>query len=393
MSRPPDEAIPCIATLEGLEDVSLEPEEAFVLSRVNGTSTLKEIGQILSYDTARVWKLLQRAVEAGVVVVRAQKEPPAKRRPPKTKSILEQLDDEDQDPSLSNIPRSFRSDVRLRHSNMVSQTHYEVLGVLAGASTDLIKRKYLELVKEFHPDRRFAQDLGHYRSKLEALFERMTLAHDELISPARREAYNRSVKGRKSGKQPAKKESKKREIKPPPADHLERLGAAKRYFKMGEKEEKAGNQIKAANFYQLAVQYDPKTEAFVEAWTRTRYHILQRKAEEAYSLAEDFLFRGDDIEGLRLLEEAHRLDPKKKECYRELAMIYLKKDRIPEAKKMVVQALEYFPSDARVHGARGLIYKEEGDKKAAIRELRIALRLDENLESLQKILSELEGSK
>jgi curved DNA-binding protein CbpA len=392
MKRPPDEAIPRIQTLEGLEGIRLEPEEAFVLSRVNGVHTFKEIAQILSYDTARVWKLLQRAVEAGAVVFGAGKEtsPPTKRA--KASSILDQLDEEDRDPSLSRIPRSIRNEIRLRHAALASQTHYEVLGVSRGASPELVKRKYVELVKEFHPDRHFRQELGHYRAKLETLFERITLAHDDLTDPSRRRVYEASLAANPPAKKGGAKEKKRDDrIQQPPENHIERLVAAKRYFEMGRNEERSGNDVKAANFYQLAVQYDPNVRDHVKAWERTRHHILRRKAEEVFSLAEDSLFRGDEEEGLGLMEEAHRLDPMKKECYRELAMLYLKKGRIPEAKEKALRAVEFFPSDPKVHGAMGLIYKELGDRKSAIREIRIALKLDENLESLERVLAELEG--
>jgi tetratricopeptide (TPR) repeat protein len=386
VNRPPDEAIPRIVTLEGMEHLGLEPEEAFVLSRVNGTSTFKEIGQILSYDTARVWKLLHRAVEAGIVAYGAARETPTPVKRAKTPSILTQLDEEERDPALSRIPRSVRNEIRLRHSAMVSQTHYEVLGVPSGSSPEILKRKYVELVKEFHPDRYFGQDLGHYKPKLDSLFERITLAHDELVDPVRRRVYDSSLNAKKPGKKPDEK------IRQPPKHHIERLVAAKRYFEMGQNEEKQGNHVKAANFYQLAVQYDPNVREHVKAWERTRHHILRRKADDIYSQAEDSLFRGEEAEGLVLMEEAHRLDPLKKECYRELAMLYLKKGKIREAKEKGLRALEFFPNDPKVHGALGLIYKELGEKKSAIREIRIALKLDENLESLEKVLAELEGN-
>lgn len=394
MNRPPDEAIPHVLTLEGIEKLALQPEEAFVLTRVNGVSTFREIGQILGYDTARVWQLLTRAAEAGLIGVGEKKQPAPAVKRPKGPTILEQLDEEDRDPELSKIPRSKRSEIRLRHAGMVSQTHYEVLGVLPGASADLIKRKYLELVKDFHPDRFFGQELGPYMGKLEALFERVTLAHDELIDPARRKEYDRALGGKTSmeeSKEAGKKPSEW--IKKPPSDHIERLAAAKRYFEMGKKEEQAGNILKAANFYQLAVQYDPKTGEYVKAWEKTKHHIHRRKADDLVEQAADSLLRGKPDEALSLLEEAHRRDPRKKECYRELTMLYLKKGRIAEAQKMAVGAVEFFPQDPRVHAAMGLIYKELGDKKSAIRELRISLRLDETQTSVKNVLNELERIK
>jgi curved DNA-binding protein CbpA len=399
VKRPTDDAVPRFAALEGMGGLRLEPEEAFVLSRVNGSSSLREIGQILGFDTARVWKLLERAVAAGAVVVGEGKAvAPSKR--PKGTSILEALDEEDRDPELSKIPRAKRNEIRLRHANMVSQTHYEVLGVLPAASVELIKKKYLELVKEFHPDRFFGQALASYKVRLEALFERITLAHDELTDSAKRRAYDESLKKLPSSKKEKEKEKEKggrpeptTRTQGPPKDMVERMVATKRHFEMGKIEEKAGNHLKAANFFQMAVQYDPTVKEHVKAWERTRHHIFRRKADDLFAEAEDLLFRGSDVEALELLEEAHLLDPRKKECYRELTMLYLRKGEIQKAKEMGIPAVEFFPNDPRIHGAMGLIYKETGETKLAIRELRIALKLDETQESLAKILKELEGTK
>lgn len=63
--------------------------------------------------------------------------------------------------------------------------HYEVLGVDRNADKKALKNAYYKLANEFHPDRHFRKRLGDFKPKLEAIFKRITLAHDVLTSDAR----------------------------------------------------------------------------------------------------------------------------------------------------------------------------------------------------------------
>lgn len=70
-------------------------------------------------------------------------------------------------------------------------SHYELLGVDAGADKKAIKAAYFELVNDFHPDRYFGKKLGAFKPKLERLFARVTEAHDVLTRQAARDDYDR----------------------------------------------------------------------------------------------------------------------------------------------------------------------------------------------------------
>ncbi|WP_235879660.1 J domain-containing protein [Polyangium aurulentum] len=70
------------------------------------------------------------------------------------------------------------------------RTHYELLGVLADADKKQIKAAYYALAPEYHPDKYFRKRLGTYKQKIEAIFTRLTLAHDVLTSKQRRAEYD-----------------------------------------------------------------------------------------------------------------------------------------------------------------------------------------------------------
>ncbi|MEJ7730491.1 MAG: DnaJ domain-containing protein [Polyangiaceae bacterium] len=69
-------------------------------------------------------------------------------------------------------------------------TYYELLGITDQADKKQIKSAYYVIAPEVHPDRFFRKRLGSYKSKIEALFTRMTLAHDVLTNRERRAEYD-----------------------------------------------------------------------------------------------------------------------------------------------------------------------------------------------------------
>lgn len=346
MKMPPEDAVLLVGKLDGIEALNLEPEEVFVFTRVNGSSSLKEIGQILGYDVARVWRLLVRCVEAGIVIVPGGAGPVVKERPKGAATILDRLDQEDRDPVVSKIPRSRRSDILVRHQALAKQTHYELLGVKPSASTEEIKKRYFALTKEFHPDRLYSVEASEYKQKLAEIFQRINGAFEDLKDPIRRESYDRALAGPAAPKKGAAKSEDKKE--PFRASNLiERLALSKKYYEMGRREEDAGNGFAASNFYQMAFQYDPDHEPTQRALTRTRPFVERKRAEEYYEKAHNALEVHDAELAAELFEKVLELNPKKKQCYQDLAMLYLKrKSTVSGAKRVVEQALKIFPGDA-----------------------------------------------
>ncbi|WP_437309727.1 DnaJ domain-containing protein [Sorangium sp. So ce388] len=69
-------------------------------------------------------------------------------------------------------------------------SYYALLGVSDQADKKQIKSAYYLLAPEFHPDTYFRKQLGSYKQKIEAIFTRITLAHDTLTSRQRRAEYD-----------------------------------------------------------------------------------------------------------------------------------------------------------------------------------------------------------
>jgi hypothetical protein len=79
--------------------------------------------------------------------------------------------------------------VRLYRS-LGSADHYRLLGVDRSVDRKALKRAYFELAAKLHPDRYFRKKLGSFKLRLEAIFSRITQAHDTLGNPQKRAEYD-----------------------------------------------------------------------------------------------------------------------------------------------------------------------------------------------------------
>jgi curved DNA-binding protein CbpA len=66
---------------------------------------------------------------------------------------------------------------------------FSVLGVSPAATADEVRAAFHDLSKRFHPDRYFGKQLGPFKSKLDAIFRKLSEAHQTLSDSGRRQAY------------------------------------------------------------------------------------------------------------------------------------------------------------------------------------------------------------
>lgn len=229
-----------------LRTLPIGPQEAFVLSRVDGQATIREIGYATSIAEEQVALHLQRLMTLGavefpeiaaevptdrigkqnvrparhdsgragisgpVISVTVTPPPAGSSIPPHTDSGLGRtaLPATTMDPQISNIvekpphydPRELDDEADLErvrkemildlYYRLDQADHYRLLGVARDAERRQIKAAYYEKVKVFHPDRYFGKNLGTFRAKLERCFARLTEAHDTLAAADSREEYD-----------------------------------------------------------------------------------------------------------------------------------------------------------------------------------------------------------
>ena len=215
-SIPKPVALPAGKTVQSYP---LAPVDGFVLSRVDGMMTVGEIITITGLDDGTVQASIDKLVGLGLIectsgrgpkidggaatktVPQPEKKMPATMPPrpitevselsgtgaPKPKPALYDPAELDEDVDLDRDHRRRILDTFYRLADL---DLYEVLGVERFADKKGIKRAYYELAAVHHPDRFFRKRLGSFKQKMEAVFSRVTEAHDTLVDKTRRADYD-----------------------------------------------------------------------------------------------------------------------------------------------------------------------------------------------------------
>ncbi|MCB9577272.1 MAG: DnaJ domain-containing protein [Polyangiaceae bacterium] len=197
-----------------MRGLPIGPEEAFVLSRVDGRTSEADIAAATGMEQGRIQETLTRLAELGAIEYGAL--PPPTPPPPSeehpsvppgrrlARPIVETTevhgsewshpaaalyDPAELDEAVDlELPR--KRMILDRFYRLDSANHYEVLGVEPGADKKEIKDAYFRAVSVLHPDRYFGKNLGNFKPKLDRIFQHLTEAHDVLTRKQSREEYD-----------------------------------------------------------------------------------------------------------------------------------------------------------------------------------------------------------
>lgn len=79
------------------------------------------------------------------------------------------------------------------HAQLERLTHYDLLGLRRSADAKDVKRAYFRFAGMVHPDRFFQKRIGRYKAMIDAIFARLSLAHDTLRVAATRAEYDAAL--------------------------------------------------------------------------------------------------------------------------------------------------------------------------------------------------------
>ncbi|MGH9460153.1 MAG: protein kinase domain-containing protein [Vicinamibacteria bacterium] len=140
-------------------NVLLTPEEAFILSRIDGTVTPREVFQVSALSDKDTARTLLGLLRAGIIELDGE---PA----PRTNDDVTEKDA--QGMPLQRIEHLFEL---FQHQN-----DWQVLGIERGANLEEIKRAFQQKTFEFHPERHAGLTDPDARRKLSFLFTRVSEA-------------------------------------------------------------------------------------------------------------------------------------------------------------------------------------------------------------------------
>lgn len=194
-----------------LRTLPLTPIDGFVLSRIDGLLDADDLVAATGLHASDVEASLEKLAKLGLVELEPMTAAPS--RP--SERDVEASPQSAQDPKPSptrdtqaaeeaaaaaetaaalggqiDLAPELREQVDTLYLAIETHDHYALLGVSRTAEKAAIKDAYYALASKLHPDRYFRKNLGAYKAKMEAVFARMTEAHDTLTRRAKREAYD-----------------------------------------------------------------------------------------------------------------------------------------------------------------------------------------------------------
>jgi curved DNA-binding protein CbpA len=284
---PPD-VVPRLSESWDPAGSGLTPEDYFVLTRVDGRSSLKQIWTVTGLPEEKAAGILHKLRTVGAILLPG--DVPKARKP--AESIPEPVvdggsgrfsfdfDTYDGPPidakalMAEGVDLSDEQKHAIIHKFEILQRGnlFELLGVAATADRREIKRAYFKISKEFHPDRFYGKSLGSFREKLAIIFERATQAFDYLSDDAKRATYLGEMNAAGGGEQSRKehaaelfKNAIQLEIDRDPGGAMKLFAAAirldplPRYLKRAAEASLRAQELRSAEEYaKKAAELDPR---------------------------------------------------------------------------------------------------------------------------------------
>ena len=209
-------SVPRLVPACDVRRLPLTPTEGYLLSRIDGHVSAIELCLMTGLGRDDVDKALEHLTELGAVTMGSEAEP-AERRPERSEIATQAMHDlkgpiietyrpsppEEAQPASARAlydPAELDEDVEVPEDKrrmvldlfyrLEDLNYYELLGIERAAEKKQIKDAYFRLASEYHPDRYFRKNLGSYKTKIEAIFGRITLAHDTLTRKQTRADYD-----------------------------------------------------------------------------------------------------------------------------------------------------------------------------------------------------------
>lgn len=194
-----------------LRGLPLSPAEAFIVSRVDGVTSVADISEQTGKSLEVVSALLDRLVALGALSLEnppptAPRASPAPAPRPsgslrvgpivETSALLDVrhpaaslYDPAELDEAVDiDLPR--RRQILDLYYHLDELDHYQLFGIDPSADKKAVKSAYFEVVNVFHPDRYFGKNVGSFKPKLEKVFARLTESYNVLSRSQSRAEYD-----------------------------------------------------------------------------------------------------------------------------------------------------------------------------------------------------------
>jgi tetratricopeptide (TPR) repeat protein len=310
------------------QQVRLTPQEAYLLSRVDGTSTVHRLRQLVPMAPADLTRAVGALVVAGLVEVHAEPAPrPERARPIEVAMPASAIQpEEDEEEQLQYTPeqqREFEDVVKLS-AECRHRDYYHRLGLNRGASRDQIQARFRDMARAFHPDRAHEPHLRPLRRELAEVYSALQESRDTLLDPERKKRYDESLRAGPQHGEGFEDEERRRKAR----QEMVRANERRAHELM-----RVGDIGMAVQLLDQAVRLEPRPETLLTlAQLEFRNPMWAQRA----------------LDRLRL---AVTVAPQCTEAWLELAKFWGLRGKTDKQQQCIEKVLDYEPNNARAIAA------------------------------------------
>ena len=208
------------------QKITLTPADGYVLSRIDGTLSARELFQLIPMVPEDTMRSLFCLLSTGVVEYLplppkappkpdarpigqparaavappppAAAAPPPRPAPPASAAVAPPAAAKPAPASdeAAKAREARRQEVLEAHDGLKAKNHFEVLGIPKASNEAQVKEAYFKLAKKFHPDTHHDPALADMLDKIEAIFIRLGEAYEVLRNPRTRGNYEADLASR-----------------------------------------------------------------------------------------------------------------------------------------------------------------------------------------------------
>jgi tetratricopeptide (TPR) repeat protein len=236
-------------TLLLYQQVHLTTQEGYLLSRVDGTTTVAQLQRLVPMPAQEFSRALAVLLVAGVLETRESSS-----ARPLTPTRVEEPPEVPADEELQYSAQEQReySEVLKLAGEIRHRDYYRRLGLAKGATQEQIHATFLELAKLYHPDRAREGHLLSLRNELAEIYSAIQEAYDTLGNPEKRGRYEQALADSTTDQVDAYKEEQRR--------RAARTALVDANVTRAKELARAGDVGMAVQLLDQAVRLEPKAE-------------------------------------------------------------------------------------------------------------------------------------
>jgi hypothetical protein len=180
-----------------LTTLSLTPEEAFLLSFVDGKRSFREILLAVPFPEEKTEKMVEHLLKEGILIKGSS--PPISpkrslRQPPPMGKEKKKEEEEEQRKEIELLRKRVEVQKRLHKE----RDPFQVIGIRPGTPDDEVKTRFMDLRRIFHPDRYYHLSLPQeLKSDLEEIYNDLQIFYEQVATEEKRKETYLKLKGLK----------------------------------------------------------------------------------------------------------------------------------------------------------------------------------------------------